>query len=192
MTLELWLLTGLLLLLLVAWYYVWRRKQELLAMKDVEPESAEDGSIAYLTQKVELNLSSTNTAAPPDPEDNIFAGISSEAGRDDPVAAAAISPDDDPFAPPAEIDGDNPFRDMIIDEIEREQSLYQLLGASFSVEDLRELCFEMHIDYDSLPGEGRKAKSRELVIYCRRNGRLEELTRRFRTKRPHLAAQING
>jgi len=43
--------------------------------------------------------------------------------------------------------------------------------------ELRDLCFELHIDYESLPGEGKAAKARELVSFCERRDRLPELER---------------
>lgn len=84
------------------------------------------------------------------------------------------------------------FSDLVFDEKERAQSLYRLLDASFSKDELRELCFEMFVDFDSLPGDGKKAKARELVSYCQRHGGLMELTLRFREKRPHLAYRLEG
>jgi tetratricopeptide (TPR) repeat protein len=38
-----------------------------------------------------------------------------------------------------------------------------------------ELCFDMGIDYESLPGEGKSARARELVAYCLRNASLNQL-----------------
>jgi hypothetical protein len=87
---------------------------------------------------------------------------------------------------------DNPFRYVVTNEKERSQSLFQLLDESFSMDELRELCFEMDIDPDSLPGDGKRAKARELVVFCRRHGRLEEISRHFLRLRPHLADRLLG
>lgn len=70
------------------------------------------------------------------------------------------------------------------------QALYRALEGSFSLEELRELAFEMDVDLESLPGDGRSAKARELVTYCRRHDRLAELRGRVLAKRPHLAAAL--
>jgi hypothetical protein len=41
--------------------------------------------------------------------------------------------------------------------------------------ELATLCFDMNIDYESLPGEGKQTKIRELITYCERSGRIQEL-----------------
>lgn len=53
--------------------------------------------------------------------------------------------------------------------------LRQLLVESFDDNELRDLCFDLRIDYESLPGEGKSAKARELVQYCDRHKRPHEL-----------------
>jgi hypothetical protein len=68
----------------------------------------------------------------------------------------------------------------------RLQTLYGALDSSFSPDELRDLCFEMGIDYDALPGEGKSARARELVAYCQRHGRLPELVANVVAKRPHF------
>jgi hypothetical protein len=45
----------------------------------------------------------------------------------------------------------------------------------FDDEELRTLCFDVGVDYDSLRGEGKAAKARELVAWAGRTGRLAEL-----------------
>jgi tetratricopeptide (TPR) repeat protein len=53
--------------------------------------------------------------------------------------------------------------------------LRQSLVESFDENELCDLCFDLRIDYESLPGEGKSAKARELVQYCDRHKRLDEL-----------------
>ena len=53
--------------------------------------------------------------------------------------------------------------------------LRDILVTHFSDGELRDLCFDLGIDYESLPGEGKSAKARELVAYCQRRDRLAEL-----------------
>lgn len=84
------------------------------------------------------------------------------------------------------------LRGTVIDERSRAKSLYKLINDSFSLDDLRDMCFEMDVDYESLPGESKRGKARELVQYCRRAGRLDELSRHFQAERPHLANQLRG
>jgi hypothetical protein len=51
----------------------------------------------------------------------------------------------------------------------------QLLERYFDEEELRSLAFDLEVDYDSLTGEGKAGKARELVAYLERHGRLGEL-----------------
>ena len=55
--------------------------------------------------------------------------------------------------------------------------LAKFIRDKFNDSELRDLCFELHIDYESLPGEGKAAKARELVSFCERRDRLPELER---------------
>jgi hypothetical protein len=58
--------------------------------------------------------------------------------------------------------------------------LAKFIRDKFNDSELRDLCFELHIDYESLPGEGKAAKARELVSFCERRDRLSELERAAR------------
>lgn len=62
----------------------------------------------------------------------------------------------------------------------------RLLLDYFNDDDLRNLCFELNIDYDVLPGDGKDAKVRELVQYCERHQRMAELREAGRRARPQL------
>jgi hypothetical protein len=55
---------------------------------------------------------------------------------------------------------------------------------SFSLEEIKTLCADMDIDFDTLPGDGKEAKSRELVDYCYRHERLGELLGLCREQNP--------
>ena len=57
----------------------------------------------------------------------------------------------------------------------------------FSLDEIESLCFDMGIDFESLGGEGRGAKIRELIEFCRRRGRDEELVAKVRVERPQVA-----
>ena len=67
--------------------------------------------------------------------------------------------------------------------------LAKFIRDKFNDSELRDLCFELHIDYESLPGEGKAAKARELVSFCERRDRLPELER---TARQVLAAEAQS
>jgi hypothetical protein len=62
--------------------------------------------------------------------------------------------------------------------------LRQILAEYFNESELRDLCFEMEIGYEDLAGPGLRDKARELVIYCERRGRTDELVRRCHELRP--------
>jgi hypothetical protein len=61
----------------------------------------------------------------------------------------------------------------------------KLIGV-FNDAELRDLCFDLGIDYESLGGEGKASKVRELIGYCERHGRLSDLLAHARQKRPHI------
>jgi len=61
-------------------------------------------------------------------------------------------------------------------------NLRQSLSEKFDLEEIKDLCFDLNIDFDDLRGEGKKV--RELVAYCQRHDRLEELTTRIATLWP--------
>jgi hypothetical protein len=61
-----------------------------------------------------------------------------------------------------------------------------LLRDHFSLEELRNLCFELMIDFAELGGEGKTAKCRELIIYLGRRHRLNDLTTLVEDKRPQV------
>jgi hypothetical protein len=42
----------------------------------------------------------------------------------------------------------------------------------FDMNDIENMCFGMHIDFDSIRGEEKTSKARELIMYCERNGEL--------------------
>lgn len=58
------------------------------------------------------------------------------------------------------------------------------LSTYFSLEELSTLAFDLGIDFDNIGGEGKEGKARELVKYCYRNGRLEELLAAARQAKP--------
>lgn len=64
--------------------------------------------------------------------------------------------------------------------------LKQFIVGAFSESELRDLCFEVRIDYENLPPGGKSDKARELVVYMERNQRLEVLVTVVRQFRPNL------
>lgn len=54
-------------------------------------------------------------------------------------------------------------------------NLRQVLNERFNESELRDLCFDLGVDYESLLGEGRADKARELIGYMERRKRIPEL-----------------
>lgn len=53
--------------------------------------------------------------------------------------------------------------------------LRQLIAQQFSKEELSAVCFDLGVDYDSLPGDGTAAKVIEMIEYFARQGRIKAL-----------------
>ena len=64
--------------------------------------------------------------------------------------------------------------------------LAQLLTRRLDEEELRVLCFDVSIDYDSLRGEGRPARTRELVAHLNRRDELYRLVKWLKARRQDI------
>ena len=62
--------------------------------------------------------------------------------------------------------------------------LRQNLTSCFSESELRDLCFDLDIDYETLPGTGKGDKVRELVLYCIHHDCIRELAAQVSRLRP--------
>ena len=66
--------------------------------------------------------------------------------------------------------------------------LYETLRTRFKVEEIRDLCFELGINYEEFsPQLGISSLARELVAYCQRHGKLDLLETAVRRLRGDLA-----
>jgi DNA-binding NarL/FixJ family response regulator len=65
--------------------------------------------------------------------------------------------------------------------------LRQNLVDFFSEDELRTLCFDMGIDYETLPAAGKDSKARELVAYIERRGLVSKFTAICRNRRPNVS-----
>jgi hypothetical protein len=61
-----------------------------------------------------------------------------------------------------------------------------LLVMHFNESELRDLCFDLGVDYESLPGHAKSDKARELLGYARRHARWEELMLHCARLRPRV------
>lgn len=79
--------------------------------------------------------------------------------------------------------------DSYLEQRSREQMnpviLRQVITKHFSDSELRDLCFDLNIDYENLPGQGKGDKARELVAYVGRHNRIAELVKEVRSLRPN-------
>lgn len=64
--------------------------------------------------------------------------------------------------------------------------LRQSLTDCFSEEELRTLCFDIRLDYESLPAQGKAGKAREIVAQVERNGSITKLIEQCRLLRPNV------
>ncbi len=71
-----------------------------------------------------------------------------------------------------------------------QQTLWQALSEGYNESELRDLCFELSIDYEDLPGDAKSAKARELVLYAKRHSLTAQLVEQVMAGRPHLLAPM--
>lgn len=62
--------------------------------------------------------------------------------------------------------------------------LHQILDNDYNDQELRDLCFELGVDYEDLPFPGQSNKARELVALMNRKGQLDKLETVIRRDRP--------
>jgi hypothetical protein len=55
-----------------------------------------------------------------------------------------------------------------------------------NAEELKDICFDLNIDYDSLGAEAHSGKVRELIRYCQSRNQLDTLISKVREMRPDL------
>jgi hypothetical protein len=71
-------------------------------------------------------------------------------------------------------------------------ALHRAIDTHFSLDELRTLCFDLHIDFDNLGGEGKQGKARELALHCERTGKIPELLEAIRRLRPDLDLPVGS
>ena len=60
------------------------------------------------------------------------------------------------------------------------------INEAFDEEELRDLCFELGVDYESLGGRGKAANVREFIIYCQRHHLFSQLQTALTQVRPNI------
>ncbi len=65
--------------------------------------------------------------------------------------------------------------------------LRMMIDEHFNKSELQTLCFDMGVDYDSINGENKSDKARELVAYCERRQIIPDLVAKCRELRPKVS-----
>lgn len=65
--------------------------------------------------------------------------------------------------------------------------LRMMIDEHFNKSELQTLCFDMDVDYDSLNGENKSDKARELVAYCERRQIVPDLVAKCKELRPNVS-----
>lgn len=65
-------------------------------------------------------------------------------------------------------------------------SLYLNILEYFSLDELRSLCFEVHVEFDNLSGNEKESKVRELVQFCNRHNKIIKLAKVCGYHRPQV------
>lgn len=60
----------------------------------------------------------------------------------------------------------------------------------FNVSELRNLCFDLNVDYDVFPGRDKREKANEIIRYFGRRGLILDLLNVLQIKRPHFTWDI--
>lgn len=83
-------------------------------------------------------------------------------------------------------DQDHPILEISETANSIQSQLKENLKAFFDETDIKELCFDLNIDYEDLSGETKRAKIMALITYTRNQGRLQDLWDYSRRLRPNL------
>ena len=62
-----------------------------------------------------------------------------------------------------------------------------ILTSKFNQSELKNLCFDLGIDYDDLPGETKSDKARELIEYLDNRDQISRLIEVLKSRRPDIS-----
>lgn len=63
-------------------------------------------------------------------------------------------------------------------------NLFEKLARCFNEEGLRDICFQLNIEFENLGGTGKDGKARELILFSQKHGRITDLVTICRKLRP--------
>ena len=79
---------------------------------------------------------------------------------------------------------DSPLQDDLVNEYLG--PLRQQIDQLFNDSELQNLCLTVGVDYESLTGETKQDKVRQLILHCNRHGTIQTLIEACRQERPHI------
>jgi hypothetical protein len=71
-------------------------------------------------------------------------------------------------------------------------ALRNQISSNFNLSELKDLCFDLKINYENIAGETLNDKARELVAYCNRRGLLQSLVEQCTLSRPNAEWVFDG
>jgi tetratricopeptide (TPR) repeat protein len=120
--------------------------------------------------------------------ENVFVQSVEVLGRDEKIAAISRQTPTG-ITPPGDTLREDRLTESVLERprSEAELKLYSGLVSYFNEEELRDLCFQLGIDYETLPGDSKTIKARELVAYHERRNRIESLSQVCHQLRPNVS-----
>ena len=73
---------------------------------------------------------------------------------------------------------------------EQSRTLRMKLCEYYTMDELRTICADLDVDFESLGGESKEGKARELISYLERQARIHELLQVCAERRPHVQWKI--
>ncbi len=77
------------------------------------------------------------------------------------------------------------FRPILFEERQERKIVLEVLNNTFNDADLRQLVYDLALDYENLAGENKSARALDLVQYMDNRGRFQELFQRVVQLRPY-------
>ncbi|MCW5882334.1 MAG: CHAT domain-containing protein [Anaerolineae bacterium] len=71
-------------------------------------------------------------------------------------------------------------------QFKEKAALRDTLVTSLNSEELRDLSFDVGVDYDALPGDTEEGKARELILYMERSGRVDQILSWLNKNHPEI------
>jgi hypothetical protein len=79
-----------------------------------------------------------------------------------------------------------------MEPIMNQAQLREQIADHFNESELQNLCYDLNAKFEDLPGKTHRDKARELIEYCHRYGRLDDLLQQCQTLRPHLSWELES